>query len=194
MESRTPREQSAHEPEGLPASEVLPTTSNARSRVHEYGGGAVMVANGYAYWSEFDDNRVYSRKMDAGYWESPVAITRGRRLSRPLGGRCATDYSLVPHTSGGISDYRYADFDFHATDPNLLICVREDLTSGTGHDVKTSIICIDTSYKTVRVLLPARKEGFYAFPRFGGVDGCKVAWIEVRRIWSCISGFALTEK
>lgn len=130
MEARIPGQQSAHETECLPASEVLPTTSNVRSRVHEYGGGAVMVANGYAYWSEFNDNRVWCRKMDAGYLEPLGTVTRGRSISRTRGGRCATDYSLAAHTRGGSSTYRYADFDFHPTSPNLIICVREDHTRG----------------------------------------------------------------
>jgi dipeptidyl aminopeptidase/acylaminoacyl peptidase len=51
--------------------ERLPPPFNARSRVHEYGGGAFTVAAGVLYFSHHVDNRLYRQR--AG--ESPVPIT-----------------------------------------------------------------------------------------------------------------------
>jgi dipeptidyl aminopeptidase/acylaminoacyl peptidase len=39
--------------------EVTPSTFNARTRVHEYGGGAVWCGEGAIFASSFDDGRVY---------------------------------------------------------------------------------------------------------------------------------------
>ncbi|MBV8826862.1 MAG: S9 family peptidase [Hyphomicrobiales bacterium] len=45
---------------------------NARTRVHEYGGGSWLVAGGTVYFSNFDDGRLY--RQDAGT-QDPVALT-----------------------------------------------------------------------------------------------------------------------
>ena len=39
--------------------EILAAPMNARSRVHEYGGGAFCVADGTVYFSNFADQRLY---------------------------------------------------------------------------------------------------------------------------------------
>ena len=44
---------------GAAVTEITPAPFNVRSRVHEYGGGASMVADGVAYFSHFADNRLY---------------------------------------------------------------------------------------------------------------------------------------
>ena len=54
-------------------SEVTTPAHNARTRVHEYGGGALAVSNGVAYFSNFSDQRLYRRPMDGS--EAPTAIT-----------------------------------------------------------------------------------------------------------------------
>ena len=51
--------------------DVTPTPFNARSRVHEYGGGAYTVADGVVFFSNFDDQRVYKHKPNS----SPVPLT-----------------------------------------------------------------------------------------------------------------------
>jgi len=53
-------------------SDVLPMPWNARTRVHEYGGGAWTVADGTLWFTEFSDQRLY--RVDAG-GEAPVAVT-----------------------------------------------------------------------------------------------------------------------
>ena len=76
--------------------EVNPPPFNARSRVHEYGGGAFTVDRGTLYFSNFDDGRLY-RQPSGG---TPAAIT-------PAG------------------PWRYADMIVDQGRRRLL-CVRED--------------------------------------------------------------------
>ncbi len=75
-----------------------PKGFNARTRVHEYGGGAYVVADGVLWFSNFDDQRLYRQAGDA----APVAITP-------------------------TAAYRFADAVFDPA-RNHLIAVREDHT------------------------------------------------------------------
>jgi dipeptidyl aminopeptidase/acylaminoacyl peptidase len=77
--------------------ELTPAPLNVRSRVHEYGGGAVLVADSHVWFSNFADNRVY-------------------RLGRTGG-------EPVPVSAGG--DERWADFVLDRARQRL-IGVRED--------------------------------------------------------------------
>ncbi|CAM9951785.1 unnamed protein product [Discosporangium mesarthrocarpum] len=78
-----------------PDTDILPADFNMRSRVHEYGGGAVLVDHGQVFFVNFTDQRIY--RMRPG--ETPVAVT-------PEG------------------PWRYADMRHDAT-RDRLICVRE---------------------------------------------------------------------
>jgi dipeptidyl aminopeptidase/acylaminoacyl peptidase len=51
--------------------DVTPAGFNARTRVHEYGGGEFAVSGGTVWFANFDDQRIYIQERDA----SPVAIT-----------------------------------------------------------------------------------------------------------------------
>ena len=77
--------------------EVNPPPYNARTRVHEYGGGAWLVHNGVVWFSNFDDQRIYRQEIGGGL---PQPITPDAPL-------------------------RYADAVRDAA-RNRLICVRED--------------------------------------------------------------------
>jgi len=50
--------------------DVTPSTANARSRVHEYGGGAATVRDGVVYYVEHADQRLYC--LDSGRDPEPV--------------------------------------------------------------------------------------------------------------------------
>jgi dipeptidyl aminopeptidase/acylaminoacyl peptidase len=80
--------------------DVTPPGFNARTTVHEYGGGAYLVDNGTVYFSNFTDQRLYRQKPG----ESPVPITATAKM-------------------------RYADavIDHQR---NLIYCVREDHSEG----------------------------------------------------------------
>jgi dipeptidyl aminopeptidase/acylaminoacyl peptidase len=52
--------------------DALPAPWNARTRVHEYGGGAWTVSGGTLWFTEFSDQRLY--RLDPGA-DTPVAVT-----------------------------------------------------------------------------------------------------------------------
>lgn len=56
-------------PDGATA-DVNPAPLNARTRVHEYGGGSFLVANGTAFFSNFSDHRLY--RQDPGAEPRPI--------------------------------------------------------------------------------------------------------------------------
>lgn len=76
--------------------DVIPAPFNARTRVHEYGGGDYAVANGSVYFSNFSDQRLYVQRDGA----TPAPITPA-------------------------AEVRYADTMVDSV-RRKLICVRED--------------------------------------------------------------------
>ena len=89
--------------------DVTPKPFNARTRVHEYGGGAYTVADGVIYFSNYSDQKLYELKADF----SPTPITPG-------------------------TSFRYADcvFDKYR---GQLIGVREDHTSSDREAVASIV-------------------------------------------------------
>tara|TARA_R110001592_G_scaffold363393_2_gene687374 strand:+ start:34129 stop:36090 length:1962 start_codon:yes stop_codon:yes gene_type:complete len=57
--------------QGEEAEELLPAPWNARTRVQEYGGGSLLVADGMIWFANLEDQRLY--RMEPG--KSPEAIT-----------------------------------------------------------------------------------------------------------------------
>lgn len=90
------------------AHELTPAPYNVRTRVHEYGGGALLAAGGAVWFSNFADNRVYHI---------------------PANGR-----EPQPVSSGGT--LRYADFVLDAA-RRRLVGVREDHSAGATYPVNT---------------------------------------------------------
>jgi dipeptidyl aminopeptidase/acylaminoacyl peptidase len=82
-------------------SDVIPAPFNARSRVHEYGGGAYLASGGNVYFSNFADNGLY--------------------VIAPGG---------VPELLTPLSASRYADFILDVA-CDRLICVNEDHSQST---------------------------------------------------------------
>ena len=76
--------------------ERTPPPFNARTRVHEYGGGSFLVADGVVYFSNFADQRLYRQSANA----APVPLTSAESL-------------------------RYADATLDPF-RDRLICIRED--------------------------------------------------------------------
>ena len=91
------------------ASEVTPAPFNARTTVHEYGGGAFAVADGVVYFSNFADQRLY--RQDPGGQPRP----------------------LTPQV-----DLRYADGDVDRR-RRRMVCVREDHTARGREAVNTLV-------------------------------------------------------
>jgi dipeptidyl aminopeptidase/acylaminoacyl peptidase len=93
--------------------DINPAPFNARTRVHEYGGGAYAVRDGVVYFSSFEDNRVYCREPGG----SPQPVT-------------AEEPAL-----------RYADF-LVDTQHIRLIAVREDHRQ-EGREAVNTLVMID---------------------------------------------------
>ncbi len=69
---------------GAAVEDVLPAPWNARTRVHEYGGRSVLVADGVIWFSNFADQRLYRMRMG----EEPQPITPDAALRY---GACVLD-------------------------------------------------------------------------------------------------------
>jgi hypothetical protein len=97
--------------------EIVPKEINVRTGVHEYGSAAALVHNGIAYYSDFNDNRVYKVQVaEAGL---PQPVTPGMAFAVLL---IATH--LVIFTENEV--FRYACFNVHPTHSRFLISILED--------------------------------------------------------------------
>ena len=59
--------------------DVSPAGFNVRTRVHEYGGGAVLVRDGTVYFSNFADNRLY--RQAGGSQPEPLTVAEAQRFA-----------------------------------------------------------------------------------------------------------------
>ncbi|HEV7903724.1 MAG TPA: S9 family peptidase [Pyrinomonadaceae bacterium] len=98
-------------------SDMTPPAFNARTRVHEYGGGDFVVRDGAIYFSNFSDQRLYRQ-------------TTGD----------AADIAPQPLTPESNNELRYADMILDAR-RRRLIAVREDHTAG-GHEPANTIVAV----------------------------------------------------
>src|SRR6185436_9330028 len=89
--------------------DVIPPPFNARTRVHEYGGGDYTVRDGAVYFSNFADRRLYA--AFGGKPPEPITPTADMRYADP-----AVDKSRAP-----------------------LLCVREAQTAAGREAVNTSV-------------------------------------------------------
>lgn len=104
--------------------DLTPPPFNLRTRVHEYGGGAFLVADdGTIYFSNFADNRLY--------------VYREGEAIKPL--------------TADRSPMRYADFCLDARRKRLL-CVRED-HSVSDTNCTNTIVAIDLESGADKVLI-----------------------------------------
>ncbi len=130
--------------------DVTPQSFNARTRVHEYGGGSYIVNQGTVYFSNFVDQRLYQQKI------------QGEN----------TPYQITPEPITPEAEYRYADGIIDAQNQRL-ICVREDHTQG-GEPVNTIVSINLNNSEDIRVLVEGND--FYAFPRLSPA-GNQLSWI-----------------
>jgi len=131
---------------------VTPPGFSARTRMHEYGGGAYLAHNGTVWFSNFADQRLY-RQIPGG---EPEPVSR------------------QPAAPGEV---RYADACV-TPDGAWLICVRERHDSDHSRNVVNDLIAIPASGDipaAPRVLASGRD--FYAAPRLSP-DGRHLAWLE----------------
>ena len=135
---------------GILPSDVTPSPFNARTTVHEYGGGDFIVVGGTIYFSNFADQRIYCQPPNG----EPRPVT-------------------------GEGDMRYAGYVFDAP-RNRLICVREDHTAPAGRgtlppdQVVNTIVAISLDDGSGRVLVSG--SDFYFTPCLSP-DGARLAWL-----------------
>lgn len=127
--------------------DVVPPPFSARTRVHEYGGGAVAVAGGLVCFSNFDDQRLYL-----------------------LVGNCAP-VPLTPPVTG--SQLRFAD-GLLDVDRHAWIGVREDHRPAETQATNTLVTLSLNAQSDGTVL--AQGQDFYASPRLSP-DGTQLAWL-----------------
>jgi dipeptidyl aminopeptidase/acylaminoacyl peptidase len=135
-------------PDGRTA-DVTPSPFNARTRVHEYGGGAFAVADGTVYFSNFADQRLY--RQDPGAEPRPITPEMALRYAD----------SVVDRRRGRI------------------ICVREDHTDPGREAVNAIVeLSFDLPGNEDsgggRVLVSGND--FYSSPRLSP-DGTRLAWL-----------------
>jgi dipeptidyl aminopeptidase/acylaminoacyl peptidase len=130
------------------AQDLVPEGFNARTRVHEYGGGAYAVAGGTLFFSNFADQRLYRLDPGAG-------------PPRPI-----TQEPPVP------AGHRYADA-CPTPDGRRLVCVRE---RHDGGEVVNDLVAVPADGGGPPVVLAAGRD-FYATPRVSP-DGRRLVWLE----------------
>ncbi len=145
--------------------DVLPESWNARTAVHEYGGGAWWVHQGVIFTVDWADQRLYRAEPGA----APVPITPVPAVPRSL---------------------RYADGRI-TPDGATCVCVRESHQDG---EVRNEIVAFDAAPAgdPVEPVVLVTGPDFVAAPRISP-DGRRLAWIEwqhpnmpwdTTRLWS----------
>jgi dipeptidyl aminopeptidase/acylaminoacyl peptidase len=135
--------------------DVNPPPLNARTRVHEYGGGSATVDRGTVYYSGFKDQRLYRQERGA----APVPFT-----------------PEPPDPSDPEHGWRYADGSIDRS-RGRWIGVREDHTVPRREAVNT-IVDVDLRIGgSGRVLVEGND--FYSSPRLSP-DGRRLAWLTWR--------------
>jgi dipeptidyl aminopeptidase/acylaminoacyl peptidase len=127
-------------------SDAVQQTFSARSRAHEYGGGAYFVHKDTIFFSNFKDQRLYRQEPKS----EPVAITP--EPPRP-------------------ASLRYADGRV-TPDGKTIICVRE--RHEEGREAINEIVSMPADGSgSPRIILEGYD--FYSFPRISP-DGKRLAW------------------
>jgi dipeptidyl aminopeptidase/acylaminoacyl peptidase len=131
--------------------DVVGADFNVRTSVHEYGGGGYCVHRGVAFFSNFDDQRLY--RVDPGSEPTPISPDVGEKRDRYADG-CVTP------------------------DGSLWIGVRErHAQSDRSADVVNELVAIPTDGSSQPRMI-ASGRSFYAAPRISpdGTRLCFLAW------------------
>jgi dipeptidyl aminopeptidase/acylaminoacyl peptidase len=129
--------------------DLTPAPFSVRSRVHEYGGGAMTVHRGIVYFTNFADQRLYQQ----------------------AGGMPPTPLTPPPDAAQGGIRWRYADGLIDAARQRW-IGVREEHREGR---VDNTLVAIDLAAPGPGQAL-AEGEDFYASPALSP-DGGRLAWL-----------------
>ncbi|HVS81366.1 MAG TPA: S9 family peptidase [Pyrinomonadaceae bacterium] len=136
--------------------DVTPREFNARTRVHEYGGGDYAVHGGVVFFSNFADQQLYRQAAGSGPQVFPKE--NGQDTRRPQAGMPAL--------------LRYADAVVD-TKRDRLICVREDHRE-KDREATNTLVAIPFDGGEARVLVSGNN--FYSSPQVNA-DGTRLAWL-----------------
>jgi dipeptidyl aminopeptidase/acylaminoacyl peptidase len=126
--------------------DAVPQVFNARTRAHEYGGGAYFIHHDTVFFSNFKDQRIYRHE------------------------RNGKTFPITPEPPGP-GTLRYADGRV-TPDGRILICVRE--RHEQGREAINEIVAIPADGSgDARIILGGYD--FYSFPRIS-CDGKRLAW------------------
>jgi dipeptidyl aminopeptidase/acylaminoacyl peptidase len=133
--------------------ELLATDENARTAVHEYGGGAWWADDGIVWFANWSDQRLYRRDARARRSEAlspPPEISRGDRYA---------DGVLTP-------------------DRQSIVCVREHHPPGGrgAIDVRNELVKLAAHEPSTPEVIVSGPD-FVSNPRFSP-DGAKLSWLE----------------
>lgn len=138
-------------PDGT-VTELLAAGVNARTAVHEYGGGAWWVRDGVVWYASWADQRLYRRDPQTGQ---------------------ATALSPEPEVPKGD---RYADGDV-SPDGNWIACIREHHPRGGGVvDVRNEIVRLSAHEPSDPEVLVSGPD-FVSTPRWSP-DGRRLCWVQ----------------
>ncbi len=135
--------------------DVIPEGFSARTRVHEYGGGAWWLHDDTVFFANWDDQRLYRIEPDTepGTFRAPLALTP--EPTRPQGDR-------------------YAD-GVLTSDGRWIICVREHHPAD-GSEAVNELVAIDAEHGGEPAVLVSGPD-FVSSPRVSP-DGSQLAWIQ----------------
>jgi dipeptidyl aminopeptidase/acylaminoacyl peptidase len=131
--------------------DMTPPGFNARTRVHEYGGGDFVVHQGAIYFSNFSDQRLYRQTSDA---PAPAPLTPESNVQ-----------------------LRYADAVMDAA-RRRLVAVREDHRAAGAHEPANTLVALslDAGENAGGGRVLASGYDFYSSPRLSP-DGRQLAWL-----------------
>src|SRR6266850_1229286 len=133
--------------------DVTPGGFNARTRVHEYGGGDYVAHDGVVYFSNFGDQELYR--------QAPGSIPES---STNHGGQDV-------RAPGALLRYADAVVD---TKRDRLICVREDHRD-QDREATNALVAIPCDGRDAKVLVSG--SNFYSSPRLSP-DAARLAWLQ----------------
>jgi dipeptidyl aminopeptidase/acylaminoacyl peptidase len=144
--------------------DLLPDGFNARSAVHEYGGGAAWVEDGTAWFVNWSDQRIYRMPIDAA--AEPVALTAEPPEPRSV---------------------RFADLR-RSPDGAWIVCVIErhaaDRTAEPAVANRIAVLPADRISR-LDAIVEIGDADFVMAPRFSGADRLRwIAWDHPEMPWT----------
>jgi dipeptidyl aminopeptidase/acylaminoacyl peptidase len=142
--------------------DVLPDGANARTAVHEYGGGAWWVSDGRVWYADWADQRLHLIDLDEASGDGD-----GNAPSGPV---AVTPEPEVPRGD------RWADGDLDPSGRWLAVVREHHVPDGGPAEVVNEIVVLDTEGRVAPRVLVSGPD-FVSDPRFSS-DGTQLCWLQ----------------